>query len=195
MKTWQKVLGGFLVALLDISIGVFFSLAIARFVNHKVGIGEISFGVISALWLDLDSLSILKKGAGKWTHEHRDLLHLPLIVLPVVFIVGYVLLGGYYAMVLFLATFSHLIHDSSGIGWGIKWLYPFSFKNYKVFGRKFGKLELIAQWTKEELKKDVGSNGDNDWLKNLYLSPSVILFVETGLSLFFIIFSVVMAFN
>lgn len=189
MGTGRKILGVFLVVLLDISMGVFISIA----VDNDAGPGKIFFGIFGSLWLDLDSLSVLKKGAGKWTHEHRDLFHLPVIVLPVVFIVSHVLLGNYYTIVVSLTTFLHLVHDSIGIGWGVKWLYPFSSKSYKVLGRKFGKLKFVASWTMEELEEDAEMNGDEDWLKNLYLSPSVILFVEMGLSLLFIIFSVVMA--
>jgi len=195
LKIREKVLGGFLVSLLDISAGVFLSIVTAKFLGLKISLCAVSFGIISSLWLDLDALSLLKKGAGKWTHEHRNLFHFPLVVLPVAFIACYVLSNGYYATVVLLATFFHLVHDSIGIGWGVKWLYPFSHKNYKFFGLKFKERRIVSSWTKEEQRRDATLNGDDNWLRNLYLRPSVVLFVEIGLSLFLLISSmfVVMA--
>ena len=43
-----------------------------------------------------------------------------------------------WAMFFGLAVFLHFVHDSVGIGWGIKWLWPFSRKAYKCFSEKDG---------------------------------------------------------
>jgi hypothetical protein len=51
-------------------------------------------------------------------------------------------------------TLFHFLHDIFG-GWGIKLLFPFSWKNYRLFGKKFGQFYIVATWTKEEIARDI----------------------------------------
>jgi len=136
--------------------------------------------IICSTWPDFDSLLHLivlrfKKGAwrgawqqatGKWAHEHRNILHIPLLV-PFVS-VAIAILSPFWSLMFLVISMTHFIMDSFGIGWGIRWLYPFSKKNYKFFYNKTGVFDTsspIVSWTPDELCETVEEQGDPNWLK------------------------------
>lgn len=102
----------------------------------------------------------------KLSYKHRDLLHYPILFLPLGSLLVLFLSNYFFSLLFLLCSLFHFLHDSFGVGWGIKWLWPFSNKNFKLFSRKHPtkKRRLIISWTPEELEKEVQAIGDN-WLK------------------------------
>lgn len=167
--------------LADLAIGIFSAILAGQFFQIKINLLTVLIGVIFALLPDSDSIiSWIKKGrvGGKFDHHHRDLLHLPL---PYIFIGSFLVFwfGPVWLFMFIFNSLMHFLHDSFGIGWGVKWIYPFSEKSYKLFSfRKF-----IVSWTPEEREKIAEKYGDENWIRNIYLRPTVISISEL---LFFI---------
>lgn len=159
---------------------------VAAFVVAVLGYRDHSFGLylgcfICAVWPDVDNVlnliklrmkrggwrKALEQATGKWAHEHRNILHIPLLVAPIT--VTLASWSPFWAVIFALLSLSHFLLDSFGIGWGIRWLYPFNRKNYKFFYDKAGKPTLknpIVFWEPEELRKTVEQHGNPDWVKN-----------------------------
>lgn len=167
---------------LDIGVGIFLSILISWFFQIDLTFVLIFVSVIFVLFPDLDFLvEFIKHGSvgGKVIREHRELIHFPfLYIFIVIFIL--IVLGVMWAMLFSFALLAHFLHDSIGIGWGIKWFWPFSKKSYKFFSEKDGKFSsrLVVSWSEEELKEVVNKYGDPNWIKNIYLSLSLISVVE-----------------
>lgn len=102
----------------------------------------------------------------KLAYKHRDLLHYPMLYLPLGSLLVLLLTNYFYSLLFLLCSLLHFLHDSIGVGWGIKWLWPFSNKNFKLFSRKYPtkKRMLVVSWTPEELEREVEAAGDK-WLK------------------------------
>ena len=69
---------------LDIAIGIFGAMAVSRFFHHELTPIFIFAGILFALLPDADYLAHLARGnSSKNAHRHRDMLHFPLIFIPV----------------------------------------------------------------------------------------------------------------
>lgn len=111
---------------------------------------------------------------------HREATHTPLIYIPISFIV-YLTFGFQWTVIFITGVYLHIIFDSLGGGWGIKWLWPFSNNRYKFFANKEnGKFSAnsIAVWSKKEFKEMSLKHGDDDWFKNIYLKPHPLFMLE-----------------
>jgi len=117
-----------------------------------------------AIWLISHNFKI-----NKWTHQHRKILHHPIVYLSLGLLIIWPLTNQFYAILFLLCSLTHFLHDSVAIGWGIKWLSPFSRKNYKFFTYKHlgEKRRLLVCWTPEELILEVEKR--NNWFKGYYL--------------------------
>jgi hypothetical protein len=152
--------------LLDIGIGIISSI----FLSHAFGISLstpfLGFGVLFSLLPDVDFL-FLK------THQHRDILHYPLLIIPIGTLITS-LFSYQLAMLFALVTFLHFLHDSIGVGWGIRWLYPFS-QNYYAFFYQYDLAKhnmphkLIYDWSPADVERLSSRYGDKNWIKNIYL--------------------------
>lgn len=177
---------------LDIGIGILLSIATSWFFQTELTIFLILAGILFSLLPDLDFLiEFFKHGnvGGKVIREHRELLHFPFFYLPIAFLI-FIFFGKIISSLFLLCLFSHFLHDSIGIGWGIKWLWPFSRKSYKFFSDKTGHscCQLITFWEKKELEKVVAEHGDPDWIRNFYFKLSSVLVVELLFLIFALIF-------
>lgn len=166
---------------LDIGAGIIISILISSTFAIKLNSTLILIGILFTLLPDLDFIFyfLKERKVDKFSHEHRDLIHYPIFY----FVIGGFLLYlifPFYIFILFLAcSLFHFLHDSVGTGWGIKWLYPFSGKNYKFFSNKDGKAAFsVIGWSKEELKNLAQEKGDDNWIKNVFFKPSFINIVE-----------------
>ncbi len=158
---------------LDIAFGILGAVIISRITGAVLGWPLIAASIIFALLPDFNFLPdyIENRGGSKFSHEHRDLLHNPIPYL----LIGFVLLSlwNVWIAVLFAALgLCHFLHDSVGIGWGVRWAYPFSKKYYKFFSDKDGRLSknLVASWTPEEQKEAATKYGDPRWLSRYFRS-------------------------
>ena len=139
-------------------------------------------GIAFALLPDIDFfIEFFKHGSvgGKVIREHRELTHFPIIYIPVAIFI-YLIFGAMWTAMFSLAIFAHFLHDSIGIGWGIKWFWPFSKKAYKFFSEKDGRFSsrLIISWSPEELTEVAANHGDPNWIRNIYLRPTPISVIE-----------------
>ncbi|MBU2564137.1 metal-dependent hydrolase [Patescibacteria group bacterium] len=168
--------------LADIGIGIFSAIIASKLFQTKITLFTVIIGIVFALLPDMDFLIEWikrKRMPGKFSHEHRNLFHLPFLYVPIGSFVVF-LFGWIYLFIFVFNSFLHFLHDSFGIGWGIKWIYPFSERNYKFFtgnNNRFSK-RFIISWNKEELQKAVEKYGDPNWIKNTYFRPTLISITE-----------------
>lgn len=168
--------------LLDIAAGIFSSIFVSWFFDFEISSFLILAGIVFALLPDFDFLVEFIKHrsvGGKVIREHRELIHYPIIYIPIVVLI-YFLTDIFWATLFTTGILSHFIHDSIGIGWGIKWLWPFSKKSYKLFSEKDGSFSsrLIVSWEPEELREVVLKYGDPNWIKNIYLRLHPVSVIE-----------------
>lgn len=173
--------------ILDTALGIFLSAFIARLFGFDPTALWYAFGVAFALLPDIDvPLSYMSRilrsrgsGKGKFTHEHRDILHYPIffaLAAGVLFAVSDPALAWLFV----LAICAHFVHDSIHIGWGIAWLWPFSEKSIKFFSDREGKWSwnIVQTWQKSDLRTVATEHGNENWLKETYLAPSPTLIFE-----------------
>lgn len=157
---------------LDIAVGIFLAIGFTGFFHHELTRTIIAASIACTLLPDFDFIvEWLRHGSvgGKVIREHREISHFPLTFIPVVFIV-WLALGQFWAALFGSAILFHFLHDSVGIGWGIKWWWPFSKKAYKFFSEKNGSFSrrFLISWNKEELQEVARRAGDPHWIRNIY---------------------------
>ena len=161
--------------LLDIGVGILLGVLFDGWTEGLSISTLVLFGAFSALSPDIDFIFHLSKGGRFQNAErHRELLHNPLIFIPLGAGITYLFepqLAGLFAA----GALSHMIHDSIGIGWGVRWLWPFTNNNYALGYRvrtgNHAKLprQAFFVWPNEEIDELSKNFGDPDWFKNTYL--------------------------
>lgn len=169
--------------LLDIGIGMLMALGFSRWFGVGLTNQLLLMGIGFALMPDIDVFVELWQRRGKLGGKiqgfHRTFTHYPLLYVPVVTAI-FAVWGSFWALFLGLAVLAHFFHDSIGIGWGIKWLWPFSQNRYKFFAEKNNRWSknFIVSWTPEESQEARERYGDPDWFKHIYLRPSPVFITE-----------------
>jgi LexA-binding, inner membrane-associated putative hydrolase len=159
--------------LLDIGVGILASIFLSHLFGAAVSPLFLSAGVLFSLLPDLDFLLTFNKNVTAKAHEHRDLLHYPLLFIPV----GATILFFFdhrLAALFIVTTFLHFLHDSIGLGWGVPWLYPFSRNHYAFFyqydiARNTLPQKKFYAWSETEVNRLASQYGDKHWIKNIYL--------------------------
>ncbi len=171
--------------ILDIAFGISLSAVVASLFGFEASFSWYALGVLFALLPDVDvflsrmSLVMRKRGSGvgKYAHEHRDLLHYP-ILFVIMAVALYAIATPEIAILFAGAVFLHFAHDSVHIGWGIAWLWPYSKRTIKFFSNKKGpwSWNLVKTWSGTDLRHAAHEHGNDNWLKDYYftLSPTVI---------------------
>ncbi len=168
--------------LADIGLGIFVALLASKLFGIDISAQLVGMSVLFALLPDADFIvhAIMhRKMGGKRAHTHRDLFHYPLLYLVVGGVIA-AFFGIIWFFVFMAASFAHFVHDSMGIGWGIKWTYPFSKRIYKLFSTREGDLSMgaAATWTEEELEKVAEEKGNEHWIRDIYFRWHPIGIVE-----------------
>ncbi|OGF64609.1 hypothetical protein A2Z53_02565 [Candidatus Giovannonibacteria bacterium RIFCSPHIGHO2_02_42_15] len=159
---------------LDIGVGILSSIFISWFFNLPLTFLLIIGGIVFALLMDVDFLFYVFQG--KEVYRHRDLFHYPLIYLPLGTVLLYFFVGISWAALFFLASLSHFLHDSIGLGFGVQWLWPFSRDRYTFFylfqphSRAQLPFKFIYIWRAGQFDEINKKLGDPDWFKNIYLN-------------------------
>jgi hypothetical protein len=158
---------------LDIGVGILTAVFAGHFFGVDLSFWLVFFSVSCALLPDADFLYFYpKRHDTKYDHKHRDLIHYPLLYLPIGTVLIWVIFGQIWGVTFFIASFIHFLHDSIGIGWGIKWLFPLTKNSYSFFylylGKKMNRRNMIFTFTDENLPDLVRKYGDPDWVKNIY---------------------------
>ncbi len=168
---------------LDIGVGILLALTGAKIFHAPLTWPLIVAGIIFALLPDFDVIPemIVRKGklGGKEISWHRELFHFPLTyILPAILV--FIFAGSFWGYLFTLGVFLHLLHDSVGMGWGIKWLWPFNKNSYKFFSNKENGMvtSFLIHWTPEELPIAVREHGDPDWIKHYYFQLNPIVVIE-----------------
>ena len=160
---------------LDFGLGILSAVFLSRIFNMPLTPEFIWGGILFSVLMDADFfIHFLRGGNNKNVHKHREILHYPLIYIPI----GTIILSFYdfsWTMLFALCSFLHFVHDSIGIGWGVRWLYPFTKNQYTFFYRyqpphreKFPLLWMHI-WKHDEIDALAEKYGDPDWFKNIYL--------------------------
>lgn len=158
----------------DIGFGILSTILVSLIFKIQPGFWMFSAGAFFPLAPDFDFLYYYpRRGDTKNDYRHRDLIHYPLIYLPIGSIIFWIIFGKIWALLFLIASFCHFLHDSIGIGWGIKWFFPFSKTNFAFFylyskENKKGLCKPILSFNEEELKEAVKIHGDSNWVENIY---------------------------
>lgn len=156
---------------LDIGIG----LIIGSYLGSQSSIPYIVcllVGVSATLLPDLDYIwNLLTRR--KLDSSHRDLFHLPLIFIPTIFVLG-LLFNSAIAITLTVGATLHFVHDSFGVGFGIKWLFPFKKNSYLFLfqastpNNKDMPKQLVYSWNDKERDEMIKKYGYKDWIRHIY---------------------------
>ena len=179
---------------------------IALFVTHyfydfTFAWWQVPAALLMAMSPDIDAIpELYKRGkvsaSADYETDHREGLHYPLIIVPVLFILAYVF-GAWFFMFA-VAVFLHFINDLYGTGWGLKLFWPFSKNNFKILGRKVNwskadlhasnqwntvsdddkRLRFLVSWSPIELPKYIRRWGIDDWIPGVYLKINWISAIE-----------------
>lgn len=175
---------------LDIGIGL-----LAAYVGrYYLGIDPTTALVASIVFVvlpDLDAvIQIIWRGSvHRMDHTHRDLLHRPLLYVPIGTALAALCGGSAIALLFAVLSLAHFVHDSIGTGWGIAWLRPFTRRYYKFFSRAYGDAsltihQLVVSWTPDEQRTVAAQYGNPDWVRDTYraFKPpySTIFIIETS---------------
>jgi hypothetical protein len=135
-------------------------------------------GTVACLLPDLDFVWPVLRGKYSYKKVHRDGLHYPLIFIPGVGLAG-ALLNPYVGLTFALGAFIHFAHDSQGIGWGVKWLFPFRNISYaflyraKLSADKGMPQKPYYHWTDEERAASMAKYADPHWITQIYFRPNL----------------------
>ena len=156
--------------ILDIALGILSALFVSDVFNVVLTTKLLLWGISFALLPDIDVVwGVLIKGnwweKGIW--GHRELTHYPVLYLPITLLV-YIMAGSMWAILFLVGVFLHNIHDTFGIGWGIKWLWPFSHKSYSLFDRKNGERRFFSSWTQAEKTSSDRRVLWGNWMADVY---------------------------
>src|SRR3989344_2773151 len=184
---------------LDIGIGILGAIGISRSFGLPLTAELVVGGIIFALLADADLLwHLIRGGTMKNGHRHRDLLHYPILFIPVGCVAVYFVGGLPWAALFFTTSLAHFLHDSIGIGWGVAWLWPFNTHRYSflyVFQPRHRKpmpRQLVYVWPDHKIDELEREFGDPDFMTHVYwqLHPYAIvefllLLLSIGLLVFY----------
>jgi hypothetical protein len=157
---------------LDIGVGLLLGILLSSLTTLNYGLC-LSLGVLASLLPDLDFLAQYIKTKALPRTSHRDGLHYPILFIPVVGVLGW-LVQPEIGLVFALGALFHFIHDSIGVGFGVKWLFPFKKNSYLFFyqaGLPTNKelpRKLIHSWNDSERQQASEKYGDPHWVRQIY---------------------------
>jgi len=176
--------------LLDIGLGILAAILITHFASLNFNLWIVAAGIIFTLLPDLDFIIyFIKRGkSDEFSHTHRNLFHNPFLFIPIGFLI-FIFININLAYLFVICALIHFLHDSIGLGWGIRWWYPFSKKYYKFFSDQQGKItsNFLISWTPEEQNQAASQFGNPHWFAD-YLNFSREFLIELFIFLIAIIF-------
>jgi LexA-binding, inner membrane-associated putative hydrolase len=157
---------------LDIGIGLILGVLLSSLtaLNYKlclvIGIGACLLPDLDYVWKAIQTRRLPHS-------EHRDGLHYPLIVVPITGLLG-ALINPYVGLIIGFGTLLHFIHDSVGIGFGIKWLFPFNKNSYlflfqiKTPANASMPKQRLYSWNDAERDEMIKKYAYDDWIRYVY---------------------------
>lgn len=159
--------------LFDIKLGILWAILSGVLFDMPLSFSWFFGGVLFALLPDLDFwVEYAKRGTvgGKVLGAHRTLLHNPLLYIPIALFIG-AAAGDAWMTLFIMGVLGHFVHDSLGMGLGVRWLWPFSEKFYKIFSDKDGNIHYDrahltpVSWTTAEVQEILKKKGNDNWLR------------------------------
>lgn len=159
---------------LDILLGIYWATLTSIVFQVPLNLVWITFGILFALLPDIDFWVeyIRRRGkvGGKTLDQHRVLTHIPLLFLPIGIII-FALAGPAIGVLYFLGVTGHFIHDSVGMGYGYRLLYPYSNLFFKFFSDQDGNVSytwkhFMIRWTEAEVRALHQKHGNDNWLED-----------------------------
>ena len=181
---------------LDIGMGIICAIFVSDYFGVRLTDIMLLAGIAFSLGPDADFLlHYIKHGISRHDYKHRNGLHFPLLYVPIGTFLMYFLGGQAWATLFLMASLSHFIHDSIAIGWGIKWLYPFSKKNF-IFLYHYSKKQrkgirkLVLALDGNRLTEMIEEHWTDDWIRAIYYNwhPIAILEFSVFLSSFMLLY-------
>lgn len=132
----------------------------------------LALGVVASLLPDIDYVYRLLRSKKAPDSSHRDTLHYPLVFIPFVSACG--LIYSPAAGLLFcIGAMCHFIHDSVGIGFGVKWLFPFNNNSYALYHIHLPANEDMPRkklytWNDTERRETMRKYRDPQWIRHVY---------------------------
>jgi hypothetical protein len=159
MKKIPWLFGSALAGSMDLAVGVLIATIISSAMSVPVVWWHLLVGAVLAILPDFDIIfQIVTFGHVNSAH-HRSPLHRPVLLLPLITIVGWLAGGEWLAYTAFICVLWHYVHDTKGFGGGgIAWAWPFSKKYWSLTGSHELYHMNHAQWI------------ENYWLKPTKLS-------------------------
>lgn len=129
----MMLVGYGIVAFVDIALGLIIAHALGWGWRQEPTVITYGLGVFFALLPDADvALKWLADATRlKRLVSHRQILHYPLVLVPIGLVVYQY--HPFTAWLLVLSVGAHFVHDSIGNIWGIQWFWPFSSSHVEIW--------------------------------------------------------------
>jgi len=166
--------------IVDIAAGILISVGIAHLFGASLTWLLVIIGILAALFPDLDTLTrffperhVIRRIVG----VHRGLLHRPLFVILLSCLAFFA--GPLIGTIVVCGVIYHLVHDTFFLGWGIKWLWPFSELSISIFHDRRGSFVPYALvWQPEDDARIKAEYSTDDWVQTFYFRPTLISLTE-----------------
>lgn len=169
---------------LDIGFGILWAIFVSSSFGVELTWLVVLIGIISALAPDIDMLTYaLPKNSRVYAflRGHRGLIHRPIIwVIPAS--LALLFFGWFWAVIFMGGVLFHFIHDTIGLGWGIKWFWPLSSRSFRFFPDKDGKLSstFFLSFTDDEKVELRKQYHNPNWVRDFYFTINRVSLVEYG---------------
>lgn len=122
---------------IDLLIGTFVGIASGYLSGDGLFYPYLIAALLFAVAPDIDFLLYHSfNPINRMSHRHRRILHYPLIYIPVGSLLVTLFSFDYvYGVIFAVTSLFHFIHDSTSIGYGIQWGYPFT-KDHFFYKKK-----------------------------------------------------------
>ncbi len=113
---------------LDLAIGIALGLGTAAMFGWEHVTSFIVGGIAFLLLPDVDFIlyRLWARRPPQFDYLHRDIFHKPIPYIAIGSVISFVMGGMSWALLFAIASLMHFLHDTTGVGFGIKWLWPFS---------------------------------------------------------------------
>ena len=170
----RTYLANVLAAYLDFTIGCCAIVVLAVTFSVELVWWQVIVGGLLALLPDIDIAPMLIVGKTPRFDHRQSIFHRPILMLPVVALLGYLIGGTFWALASAILVLYHYLHDIdwSGQRYGIAWFWPLS----KQFWGPYGFFTPPTTVSHET------------WLKDKWLQPSHLSIIELSVALVAAIF-------
>lgn len=165
---------------LDIALAIFSAYGVSHLFDSQFSPLLVFLSLIFIFIPDIDVLwpSFSRRFLKRHVVNHRTFWHYPLVhvCIGIALATFSLPLGALYVV----TTLLHFVHDTFFLGWGVVWFWPFKETRYKYFPDRYGKITSIplVTWEKEEEVELVKKYNNKNWIRDFYLRPNIVAYIE-----------------